>query len=936
VLRIFISHKSDDSREAVALKQWLAEQRPGLADEIFLDIDPNTGLELGWEWKEQLVLRTSVCQWLICLVSRSWIASRECLMEYHFAERSGKRIVIARLEELSDADWREAGHDTGDFTSHWQHCDLFAAGDQTCIEVEPRPPVVCAGPPVGFNTAALYQIRRAVEGAGIRPENFRWPPADDPKRAPYRGWEPFEDIDAGVFFGRDAAVASGLAVLRGMRFPSPERSSGPESMFVVLGPSGSGKSSFLRAGLVPRLQRDDRNFMVLGVMRAGHGLTGDSGFAAALDRARRALRLPGTPLEEIEEACLGGDADRIYDLLVELRAAAATRGEHPGGAPAERPGGDDEQNATVPSLVLPLDQAEELFPADPGTQGARCVKLLAELLGRLNATEIGLIVAATIRTDRYEKMQTDPALRGIGAALFNELKPMPREEFKEVITGPARRTTEAGHPLSIDEQLVQTLISDAQGADTLSLLALTLDRIYHRYARTGTFTLKQYQVMGGIRDVVNSEIAQTLPGDPREREKALALLRSAFIPFLVKINPENNQPMRRVTPESDLPAEARPLIDALVDKRLLVRDRDERQGQVVIEVALESLFDHWVELKGWLQDQREDLKTADDIKHSAAAWQKADRNPDWLLTRTRLEDAEKLAATPQFSTDLAATSEFLAASRQAENDRMAAEEQRHQEELRIAQERQQAAEALAAAETQAREQAQAHAGVLRRRSRILRAVLAGTAIIALVAVIGFVQANRAQRQAIREARDALAAQLDTEASAVFSRGTAAGDDIRALVDTLAAQRLRSDPAASRGTFYTATTALNTTRIIIPTPAFVNNVAFSPDGHTLASGSDDATVRLWNLTDPAHPTPLAQPLRGHTNSVFSVAFSPDGHTLASASADDTVRLWPAPLDATVKTLCSKLTSNISHQQWRDWISPTIGYITLCPNLLVPQN
>jgi WD40 repeat protein len=94
--------------------------------------------------------------------------------------------------------------------------------------------------------------------------------------------------------------------------------------------------------------------------------------------------------------------------------------------------------------------------------------------------------------------------------------------------------------------------------------------------------------------------------------------------------------------------------------------------------------------------------------------------------------------------------------------------------------------------------------------------------------------------------------------------------------------------------------------------------------------------LWNLTDPAHPGPLGQPLTGHTGEVWSVAFSPDGHTLASGTNDGTVWLLPTPLDATVATLCSKLTSNISHQQWHDWISSSIGYITLCPNLPVPQN
>jgi len=80
------------------------------------------------------------------------------------------------------------------------------------------------------------------------------------------------------------------------------------------------------------------------------------------------------------------------------------------------------------------------------------------------------------------------------------------------------------------------------------------------------------------------------------------------------------------------------------------------------------------------------------------------------------------------------------------------------------------------------------------------------------------------------------------------------------------------------------------------------VAFSPDGHTLASGSWDHSVRLWDLSDPAHPSPLGQPLTGHTGRVNGVAFSPDGHTVASGGDDGTVRLWnltdpahPAPLD-----------------------------------------
>ena len=97
------------------------------------------------------------------------------------------------------------------------------------------------------------------------------------------------------------------------------------------------------------------------------------------------------------------------------------------------------------------------------------------------------------------------------------------------------------------------------------------------------------------------------------------------------------------------------------------------------------------------------------------------------------------------------------------------------------------------------------------------------------------------------------------------------------------------------------------------------------------------MRFWNLTDPANAEPLGQPLKGHAEGVASVAFSHDGHTLASGSSDTTVRFWPTPDDTTATpTLCSKLASNISHHEWREWISPTVGYITLCPGLPVPPD
>ena len=107
---------------------------------------------------------------------------------------------------------------------------------------------------------------------------------------------------------------------------------------------------------------------------------------------------------------------------------------------------------------------------------------------------------------------------------------------------------------------------------------------------------------------------------------------------------------------------------------------------------------------------------------------------------------------------------------------------------------------------------------------------------------------------------------------------------------------------------------------------VHGVALSPDGHRLASVGADTTVRLWNA-DISQP--VGAPLTGHTDLVYSAAFSPDGHRLASASRDDTVRYWPTI--ATPEMLSDKPTTTMSHQQWREWMSPDpdIEDRELCP-------
>ncbi|MDT5090945.1 MAG: hypothetical protein QOH60_308 [Mycobacterium sp.] len=844
--RVFLSHSSKDLREAVALKEWLTQQDPPLANEILLDADPTGGIQAGERWKEALRRASTRCEAVICLLSKNWESSSECFVEYRVAETLNKQILCARLEPS-----------TGDqLTAEWQRCDLFGGGHTTLIDVG-------KGPPVKFATDGLYRLRDAIRGAGIEAESFVWPPPSQPGRAPYRGWEPFEEVDAGVFFGRDGELVQALDQLRGMR------NAGRKSFFVVLGPSGTGKSSFLRAGLLPRLRREDRRFAPLNIVRPEQDpLTGDQGLSASISAARQRYGLVDPPLGDIKQACAEGNSALVATLLNEIRDAVAGRFFY---------SADDQVTPKPPTLILPLDQAEELFSAESVCAAREFLTFLREVTEVLNDAELGLIIAATIRTDRYTAMQIDPAVSAMGSLLFDELKPMPVHQFKEVITGPALRATQAGHPLELSPQLVDRLVADAKGGDALPLLSLTLSRLFRDYASTGRLTVEQYEKIGGVDRAVQIQIDDIFSSDPAERESQLNVVRAAFIPFLATFGADSSEPLRRTANYADLPEASRPYIDAFVNKRLIVKDK--RGDNVVVEVALESLLRQWDELASWLRERRADLLAADDLERAADAWQAHGRDNAWLLTGLRLSGAEKLLTLPGFGRRLSTAQGFLAASREAENKRRQAEDERRDADLHNAQERQALAEQ--------------HAGALRRRSRILWAALASTVAVALAATVFFIQARSYAKDAEARLQEATTMRLLSEVDAILA-GTAVGGTTEAYYRQLAAYSL--SPEKSQNALYNTIIQNADTKKVISladplSPLTLSALQLSPDAAKVAAAQQlpggDWSVRLWDTTSGQPWGQLHSGLKG----VNHIEFSPDGKAIAVSGASQ-IQVWEA--------------------------------------------
>lgn len=569
--RVFISHSSRDGDAADRIKDWLLGQG---FETPFLDFDKHAGIPPGAQWEQVLYREIDACDAVVIVQTPNWLESKWCFAEFTQARALGKPIFPV---------------------IHAPTGDTLISPDIQALDL------------TRDVEGGLEQLARALTGIALDAQSgFDW----DRARPPFPGLLAFQAEDAAIYFGRDDDIRRLIERLDARRVQGGAR------IVALLGASGSGKSSLVRAGVLPRLARAGRRWIAVPPMRPQ---------SRPLDELARALAVAtdrGSAWRALRDALQGADrAGVLRDLVADLRMRHA---------------------ANEAQILLTVDQAEELFgAADP----AQAEAFMAVLNAIDALPDAPLTVLFAMRSDYLGALQAAPGL----VARFEEfsLGPLPLARYPQIIEGPARV---AG--LAVDAELVQRAAADAQTEDALPLLAFALRELYDRAAGDGRLSLDEYLALGdaalGLTPLENAvrRAADAVLSETRPAPEALAALETAFIPALVRIN-DAGEYVRQPALWDDLPARAHPLLERLAQARLLVV-RQEEEGRIV-EVAHEALLRKWPRLRGWLDEAREFLAGRQQLQADRADWERAGEadKARALLTGLKLTRARGwLAARP--------------------------------------------------------------------------------------------------------------------------------------------------------------------------------------------------------------------------------------------------------------------------------------------------
>jgi formylglycine-generating enzyme required for sulfatase activity len=524
VSSIFISHSSTDNAWAASIAAWLEgaehKQKPERRYEaLFLDFDPECGIPNGTSWRSVLHRQLRLCRAVIVVCSRRYCTSQWCLAELGIAIHEGKLVLPLRIEPQAD------------------RSDLPRLLAETQASVLPLIDLAAS------DSTGWRALERGLEVLSWR-ERLPWPPPGQAHASPFPGLLAFDRPQAPVFFGRDGAIARVHQQLNALAQRTP-------ALLLLLGASGTGKSSLVRAGVLPQLAADgQRSWRLLPPFRPG--------------------RKPLAQVAEVEKQL--------------------------------------EAESEVP-LLLVIDQLEELLLGGEGVRAADAERFLSWLQSLLQEELSPLVVLATLRTDCLDGLQRRwPALAGM--AVSSTIEPIQPQDFAELIHGPADRVG-----LTLQPGLQERLVADSGGADALPLLAFTLEQLWLQRQARGVavagpngawfdLTLGDYETLEGVVGAVSHQAA--LCWDPlTSSEVETTALREAFVHHLVKLNDEGLAAKQAARWE-ELPERSRPLLKRFVEERLLVSGGGQKRD--LVEIAHEALLRTWAPLVQWIEDDRKALE----------------------------------------------------------------------------------------------------------------------------------------------------------------------------------------------------------------------------------------------------------------------------------------------------------------------------------------
>jgi conflict system STAND superfamily ATPase/trypsin-like peptidase len=426
--------------------------------------------------------------------------------------------------------------------------------------------------------------------------------------SPYRGLLPFRDVDQEFFFGRQAQ-SDELA----------DQVSG-RPIFTVIGASGSGKTSLVQAGVVPRLRARG---IAVAVMRAGDGSAPINALAAALGPLLEPGRSETERLAEQPALAALITEHGLSDVVPRVLAATDTR-----------------------RLVIVLDQAEQLLEQPPDAVGT----LLEVLFPDPPPAALGVVL--TLRADHLDAALRHDKLAGPLGRDSYLLSAMTPEQIAEAVAGPVERV----RGVDFEPGLAERIVADA-GSDpgVLPLLGNTLTLLWQRQ-QGGVVTHRAYDELGQLSGSLARYAEEIWTGIPATERKAARRLFLA----LVRISRDGRRSSRRTVTEQELGEQGWSLAQRLVTTRVIVAGRD-AEGRPTVELAHDALIDHWTRLRDWVDADREFRIWQDELRNDHTRWQRAGQQAELLLRGDPLRTARSWLA--QRSADLTAPErDFIAAS----------------------------------------------------------------------------------------------------------------------------------------------------------------------------------------------------------------------------------------------------------------------------------